>query len=587
MSNAKAWQLGIRSTPFFGPVSEMRQSSSLWSCRQQDVHQLIGCYSPQSQLTPRDDVGSLGFCPFTQMFSNTIDSSSAECTRPTRSKYNLPIALPTLPRDGSLGSRKVGRPPASSRALVVDNVPCNTYNSSSSESQRTESSFGAIGDHLSSKGKVANALDTPGDGVSLPFYQTYESNISRLVQNSEPDRLSGSVTHVDTAISRNQVNDIIRIEPSQKNVLEFLDSIAEHCQSPQSIQNDHHKSIPATPIPIPEVWVRQGPSYCAKTQLAMGHELSRSKDGEHDPATFALPYNSLVYMMKAPNVTILRHSVKDGVWTNKQGANRVLQSAWEKRGCDEKILLLFSITHGKHNGQFCGMAEMVGPYEPHAEAPLWAERHKDVRGRISIRWLVTKDVPFTAFDDLKYHGQAVTQLRHANTIPGETGRATVQRYFTAAHTDTAILHPASRDVGLNRPNYHQPFDQKQRFGYHHSRPHPPRWSVTHPSVAHSSGVQQISAQHTGLQNSIQYSTQPYPQRPNYYRAQPPLWGGQYRYSQYLGQMVEAKGGAAIMRQYMALIKRRATGQLKGFMYERCLTFVFEETNFLGSLLSSS
>ena len=49
--------------------------------------------------------------------------------------------------------------------------------------------------------------------------------------------------------------------------------------------------------------------------------------------------------MKSTNIYNLRASVTNGVWSSTNGANRVLQSAWEDRKEDEKIIFLFSITH--------------------------------------------------------------------------------------------------------------------------------------------------------------------------------------------------------------------------------------------------
>ena len=68
------------------------------------------------------------------------------------------------------------------------------------------------------------------------------------------------------------------------------------------------------------------------------------------------------------------------------------------------------------------MAEMSGPYDPDASSPIWAGPQKDIKGAIPVRWLVAKDVFFAQIDDLKYHGQPISQLRHANTTPGEIGR---------------------------------------------------------------------------------------------------------------------------------------------------------------------
>jgi len=61
------------------------------------------------------------------------------------------------------------------------------------------------------------------------------------------------------------------------------------------------------------------------------------------------------------------------------------------------------------------MAEMSGPYDPIAQSHLWQEKKDDIKGVIPIRWIVAKDVTFSAFNDLAYRGKPVTQLRHANT----------------------------------------------------------------------------------------------------------------------------------------------------------------------------
>ena len=89
---------------------------------------------------------------------------------------------------------------------------------------------------------------------------------------------------------------------------------------------------------------------------------------------------------------------------------------------------------------------MCGSYNPDATAPQWAMSNKDVKGIIPIRWLVLKDVRFSTFDSLAYRGQPVTQLRHANTIPGLVGRLTVKLYFESPHTDVSVLYPTPAGI---------------------------------------------------------------------------------------------------------------------------------------------
>ena len=50
-------------------------------------------------------------------------------------------------------------------------------------------------------------------------------------------------------------------------------------------------------------------------------------------------------MMKTDNIRGLRASVSMGIWSSSSGANRVLETAWNDQKGDEKIVLIFTITH--------------------------------------------------------------------------------------------------------------------------------------------------------------------------------------------------------------------------------------------------
>lgn len=70
----------------------------------------------------------------------------------------------------------------------------------------------------------------------------------------------------------------------------------------------------------------------------------------------------------------------------------------------------------RHRSKFCGLAEMTGPWDAYARVPLFLEGAREAKGSIPVRWLVTKDVPFSAFDGIEYRRQSVCLLRHVNTI---------------------------------------------------------------------------------------------------------------------------------------------------------------------------
>jgi hypothetical protein len=58
---------------------------------------------------------------------------------------------------------------------------------------------------------------------------------------------------------------------------------------------------------------------------------------------------------------------------------------------------------------------MSGPYDPKVEPQFWIAGLRGSEGIIPTRWIVTKDVDYSLFVDLKYRGKFVTELRHANT----------------------------------------------------------------------------------------------------------------------------------------------------------------------------
>ena len=69
----------------------------------------------------------------------------------------------------------------------------------------------------------------------------------------------------------------------------------------------------------------------------------------------------------------------------------------------------------QHSEKFCGMAEMNGPMDPSANPKSSIRDLEGCEGVIPLRWIVVKDVPFSAFNGVTHKGQPVTQLRRANT----------------------------------------------------------------------------------------------------------------------------------------------------------------------------
>ncbi|KAL2040968.1 hypothetical protein N7G274_006426 [Stereocaulon virgatum] len=395
-----------------------------------------------------------------------------------RSKSGLQILVPgrKIPVELVTGG------PVTGKSIIY------AYASSPSSSGRSTHSYGAIGDHLPS---ARSAL--PSSSAMPVIHESQSNRPQRTLQNARSsNRLSPLANLVmesvadqdpyqllvlgETGPCRRQVLPQI-IAPSRLKPLRRR-SLSDLVEPRTTLSDQTGQSIPSFVVPrestalephlpggtgcskdettgdlvdtarapcrdVPPVWYRAGPPFTLRgSKFKDGSTYLPFQHRNLDPATFSLPHGSKVFIMKSTNIYNLRASVTNGVWSSTNGANKVLQSAWEDRQEDEKIIFMFSITHShKHSGKYVGMAEMSGPFNPDADPQIWAPGLKGNQGTIPMRWIVAKDVQFTAFNDLKYKGQCVTQLRHANTVPGEAGRLLVQSYFEAEHSDTAVIHP--------------------------------------------------------------------------------------------------------------------------------------------------
>ena len=123
---------------------------------------------------------------------------------------------------------------------------------------------------------------------------------------------------------------------------------------------------------------------------------------------------------------------------------------------------------------------MIGPYQPTARTALY-DWETQPKGLIPIRWVVIKDVPFSAFDDIFHNQQSVTQLRHANTIPKESGRRTLQRYIEAPHGSMALIHPQF-GVPYQHPRaFHRPPEASVSYRGHLQAAKWPSWTPPRPA----------------------------------------------------------------------------------------------------------
>ncbi|KAK7264767.1 hypothetical protein RJT34_32377 [Clitoria ternatea] len=109
--------------------------------------------------------------------------------------------------------------------------------------------------------------------------------------------------------------------------------------------------------------------------------------------------NAKFFVIKSYSEDDVHKSIKYNVWSSTPHGNKKLQSAYEdaKRiatgksgGCP--IFLFFSVNA---SGQFCGVAEMVGPVDFNKDMDFWQQDKWS--GSFPVKWHIIKDVPNSYF----------------------------------------------------------------------------------------------------------------------------------------------------------------------------------------------
>ncbi|XP_061360261.1 YTH domain-containing protein ECT4-like [Gastrolobium bilobum] len=121
---------------------------------------------------------------------------------------------------------------------------------------------------------------------------------------------------------------------------------------------------------------------------------------QYNREDFSLDYeNGKFFVIKSYSEDDVHKSVKYNVWSSTPHGNKKLESAYEdaKRIAAGKsggfpIFLFFSVNA---SGQFCGVAEMVGPVDFNKDMDFWQQDKWS--GSFPVKWHIIKDVPNTNF----------------------------------------------------------------------------------------------------------------------------------------------------------------------------------------------
>ncbi|KAK9683998.1 hypothetical protein RND81_10G179700 [Saponaria officinalis] len=175
------------------------------------------------------------------------------------------------------------------------------------------------------------------------------------------------------------------------------------------------------------------------TTAKIGSSASGVDHASYNSSEFPTNYeNAKFFIIKSFSEDNIHRSIKYGVWASTPHGNRKLDAAYqeakEKGNCP--IFLLFSVNA---SGQFCGVAEMIGPVDFESNAEYWQQDRWT--GQFAVRWHIIKDVPNSKFRHIVLENndnKPVTHSRDSQEVKLEQG-IEMLKIFKEYDVQTSIL----------------------------------------------------------------------------------------------------------------------------------------------------
>ncbi|WOL18389.1 hypothetical protein Cni_G27184 [Canna indica] len=176
---------------------------------------------------------------------------------------------------------------------------------------------------------------------------------------------------------------------------------------------------------------------------ALGGCIVISPD-QYNKNDFPVDYpDAKFFVIKSYSEDDVHKSVKYNVWSSTHNGNRRLDSAYadsqrktlgQQRKCP--VFLFFSVNA---SGQFCGLAEMVGPVDFDKDMNFWQQDKWS--GSFPVKWHIIKDVPNSSLRHIvleNNENKPVTNSRDTQEIPYSAG-INMLKIFKTSQLRTSIL----------------------------------------------------------------------------------------------------------------------------------------------------
>ncbi|XP_076910526.1 YTH domain-containing protein ECT4-like [Bidens hawaiensis] len=145
------------------------------------------------------------------------------------------------------------------------------------------------------------------------------------------------------------------------------------------------------------------------------------------------------FVIKSFSEENVHKSIKYSVWASTPLGNRKLDAAYQESKESDATCPVFLFFSVNASGQFCGVAEMVGPVDFVNDAEYW---HQDRwSGQFRVKWHIIKDVPNSRFRHIildNNDNKPVTHSRDSQEVKLEAGNAMLKT-FKDHESSTSLL----------------------------------------------------------------------------------------------------------------------------------------------------
>lgn len=273
----------------------------------------------------------------------------------------------------------------------------------------------------------AGASIQPVDNVSNENALSHHNQLkAALPSNTESSDFGSSANGLSTV---GKFRPKIPISKVPNDVNGSFDALGEQNRGPRINRSKHQLTVKA---------------YTTKAGDSNAQGNIMIYTDQYNKDDFLLEYeNAKFFVIKSYSEDDVHKSIKYNVWSSTPHGNKKLQSVFEDAkkiaggksgGCP--IFLFFSVNA---SGQFCGVAEMVGPVDFNKDMDFWQQDKWS--GSFPVRWHIIKDVPNANFRHIileNNENKPVTNSRDTQEIMYKKGMEML-KIFKNHNLKTSLL----------------------------------------------------------------------------------------------------------------------------------------------------